>query len=442
MRTKITIKNKEEFQQKALQWSTLFPFVALFQSNNYSEDKYSKIEWTLAIDALDFCAPTQNYFEAVNEFKLKYKNEFLAGFFSYECKSETHVIASEERAKQSPEREIASLHSVPFAMTTPPAFFFRPRYVLSFVGNELFVNRNYPETFELLEQINNYIPKEIVSSEIHFTEQTPKEKYLQNVEHIRSRIAEGDFYEMNYCTEIKAENAVINPAKTYFNLQKKTEAPFACFVKYGEQYLLCASPERFLCKRGTKIISQPIKGTIRKGDTDAENERLKNELLNSEKERAENVMIVDLVRNDLTKFAKTGTIKVDELFGVYSFKTVHHLISTISAELQSEEHAVDMIKNAFPMGSMTGAPKYEVLKQIDEIEDMQRGLFSGAVGYFDEANDFDFNVVIRSIFYNANTEEISIKTGGAITFDSIAENEYEETVLNRKAMVESLKDVG
>lgn len=430
MSTKITIKNKKEFQQKALQWSTLFPFVVLYDSNNYAEDKHTKLEWTLAIDALDFVAPEQNCFEELAEFKEQYKNEFLAGFLNYECKSETHGLASKERVDSGiPATGVGHV---------PHTFFFRPRYVLSFTGNDLFVNRNYPETFELLEQINNYAPKEIATSEIHFTEQTPKEKYLQNVALIRERIAAGDFYEMNYCTEIKAENVVINPVQTYFNLQTKTEAPFACFMKYHNQYLLCASPERFLCKRGSKVISQPIKGTIRKGVTAEENERLKNELLNSEKERAENVMIVDLVRNDLTKYAKTGTIKVDELFGVYSFKTVHHLISTVSAELQDENDVIHAIKNAFPMGSMTGAPKHEVLKQIDEIEDMQRGLFSGAVGYFDEANDFDFNVVIRSILYDADKQTLSVKTGGAITYDSVAEMEYEETLLKRKAMVESL----
>lgn len=439
MQTKITIKDKTEFQQRALQWAMQFPYVALFDSNNYALDKHSKIEWKLAIDALDFIAPNENYFEAVNAFKQKYPADFLAGFFRYECKNES-VIASESSLS---EVELERAKILPFGKDLgagfPPAFFFRPRYILSFVGNELLVNRNYPETFELLERINLYKWEEKTSTSIHFSEQTPKESYLENIAHIRSRIAEGDFYEMNYCTEIKAENAAIDPVSAYFKLQQKTQAPFACFVKYGAQFLLSASPERFLCKRGTTLISQPIKGTIRKGKTTEENEQLKNELLHSEKERAENVMIVDLVRNDLTKFAKTGTINVDELFGVYSFKTVHHLISTISAELQDEDNAIAAIKNAFPMGSMTGAPKHEVIKQIDEIEDMQRGLFSGAVGYFDEANDFDFNVVIRSIFYNADTKEISIKTGGAITYDSVAEKEYEETVLKRKAMVESLQ---
>lgn len=426
MQTKITIKDKAEFQQRALQWAMQFPYATLFDSNDYSQDKYAKIEWRLAIDALDFVAPQNNYFETVNAFKQKYPADFLAGFFSYECKSETHGLASRKRTENE--------HSPSF----PPVFFFRPRYILSFIGNELTVNRNYPEMFELMEQINHYKPTEKTSTPIHFAEQTAKKNYLENIAHIRKRIKKGDFYEINYCTEIKAENAIINPVKAYFDLQAKTKAPFASFVKYADQYLLCASPERFLCKRGSTLISQPIKGTIRKGNSDEENEQLKNELLNSEKERAENVMIVDLVRNDLTKFAKTGTINVDELFGVYSFKTVHHLISTVSAELKNEEDAIAAIENAFPMGSMTGAPKHEVLKQIDEIEDMQRGLFSGAIGYFDETGDFDLNVVIRSIFYDAAQKEISIKTGGAITYDSDAEKEYEETVLKRNAMVQSL----
>ena len=212
-------------------------------------------------------------------------------------------------------------------------------------------------------------------------------------------------------------------------MNKKASAPFSCFYKIDDKYLLCASPERFLAKHGTKIIAQPIKGTVKKGRTEAENTDLIEQLQNDEKERAENVMIVDLVRNDLAKTAKPGSVKVEELFGIYSFNTVHQMISTVVSEVNSDVHPVDILKAAFPMGSMTGAPKVMVMQTIEQYENFKRGLYSGAVGYITPDGDFDFNVVIRSVLYNSKNKYISVPVGGAITFDSIAEKEWEEILL-------------
>ena len=243
---------------------------------------------------------------------------------------------------------------------------------------------------------------------------------------------------MNYCCEWYAADAVIEPISVFEKLNKTARAPFSSFFKLDDKYLLCASPERFLKRLGAKLISQPIKGTIKKGKTAEENKTLKEQLRNDTKEQAENVMIVDLMRNDLAKSATVGTVKVEELFGIYEFETVHQMISTISAEVKDGMKVIDIIRHAFPMGSMTGAPKVEVMKNIEHYEQQRRGLYSGAIGYIMPTGDFDFNVVIRSILYNATDRYLSIQVGSAITYQSEAQKEYEELLLKANAMFEAV----
>ena len=245
-------------------------------------------------------------------------------------------------------------------------------------------------------------------------------------------------YEINFCQEFFAENTSINTVDIYEKLNAISQAPFTAYCKFGEHYLICASPERFLQKRSNTLTAQPIKGTTKRALIKADDERLIQELQNSEKERSENVMIVDLVRNDLSRIAKSGTVRVDELFGIYSFKQVHHMISTISCEVKKDVSFTDIIKNTFPMGSMTGAPKVSAMKLIDHFESTKRGLYSGAMGYIDPEGDFDFNVVIRSILYNKENKYLSFMVGSAITDKSDPEKEYEECLLKAKAMFEVL----
>jgi para-aminobenzoate synthetase component 1 len=160
--------------------------------------------------------------------------------------------------------------------------------------------------------------------------------------------------------------------------------------------------------------------------------------LQSEKEKAENLMIVDLVRNDLARSSKTGSVKVEELFGIYSFSQVHQMISTVSSQIKETTSAVEAIKNAFPMGSMTGAPKVMAMELIEKYENTKRGLYSGAIGYFAPNSDFDFNVVIRSIQYNESKQYLNFEVGSAITYDSDANLEYEECLLKAQAMMKAL----
>lgn len=264
-------------------------------------------------------------------------------------------------------------------------------------------------------------------------------EYLNNVRRIQQHILAGDVYELNYCIEFFAEHIDLDPLSTYFALNERSPMPFSSFLKLGDRYAMGASPERFLTKKGRTILSQPIKGTIRRGQTPEEDADLRAQLLNSEKERAENLMIVDLVRNDLARSAKTGSVHVDELFGIYGFRYVYQMISTVSATLRDDVSWADAIRNAFPMGSMTGAPKIRAMELIDELEVSRRGVYSGAVGFITPEGDFDFSVVIRTLLYNAQTQYASFSVGSAITYDADPAQEWEECLLKAKAIREVLE---
>jgi para-aminobenzoate synthetase component I len=261
-----------------------------------------------------------------------------------------------------------------------------------------------------------------------------QQDYLDGVQHIRNHIEEGDCYELNFCTEAFAEDQEIDPCYIFHQLNALNPAPFAALYRHHDAWLMCASPERFLHKQEDHILSQPIKGTSRRGVDPQQDEALKAALLNNPKERAENVMIVDLVRNDLARSCMPGTVAVPELFGVYTFPQVHQLISTVTGITKPETTAAQTVENAFPMGSMTGAPKVMVMKLIETYERSRRGLYSGTVGYITPQGDFDFNVVIRSLLYNNETGYLSYQTGGAITYDSDPLQEWNEVRLKAKAM--------
>ncbi|MFM6982657.1 MAG: chorismate-binding protein, partial [Chitinophagaceae bacterium] len=273
-----------------------------------------------------------------------------------------------------------------------------------------------------------HLPDAIDIIDFTFDAVTDRESYICKVNQIRKDILYGKYYEMNYCIEFRAHLPSVPFLPYMLRLNERTQAPFSAFARIGKVTILCSSPERFLAKKGNSLVSQPIKGTNHR-KTGEENSKQLEALKNSEKERAENVMIVDLVRNDLSHVCQAGTIKVDELFGTYSFRTLNHLISTVSGELRPSVEFGEIVKAMFPMGSMTGAPKLEVMKHIDAYEDHQRGIYSGCLGYIDPEGDFDFNVIIRSLVYHHQDENISYKVGSAITIDSVAEHEYEECLL-------------
>lgn len=268
---------------------------------------------------------------------------------------------------------------------------------------------------------------------------TDRKEYERNCNSLLHHIQRGDIYEVNYCIDFIGSTPDLDPVSVFCQLTGLADAPMSALYKNGRSWLMCASPERYVMRKGNKIISQPIKGTIRRGKSPEEDAQLMEQLRNDPKERSENVMIIDLVRNDLSRFAKKGTVRVTERFGVHTFKTVHQMISTVECEADADTDVSRILRCTFPMGSMTGAPKYSALKLADEQEGRSRGIFSGTVGYILPNGDFDFNVVIRSIMWNSGTGHLSVKAGSAITANSIPEKEYEECLLKAEAMMNALK---
>lgn len=354
------------------------------------------------------------------------KKDWLFGHLSYDLKNDIEALSSSNEDHH---------HSPSFC-------FFQPEYVFLATGNTLTVlalpHLSCEDVIEEIRQVRAVEPSE--TSRVKMKPRISREEYLDRIKKLREHIQQGDIYEVNFCQEFYSEEAVIDPVQAYSALTGLSHPPFSAFCKLNESYLLCASPERFIAREGSRVISQPIKGTARRGKDPDEDRALKAALALSEKERSENVMIVDLVRNDLSRVARRGSVKVDELFGIYTFGQVHQMISTVSAELREDVTFTDIIRATFPMGSMTGAPKVRAMQLIEEYESTKRGLYSGSVGYINPSGDFDFNVVIRSIIYNAANKYVSCMVGGAITSGSDPEKEYEECLLKADAMLRVLNN--
>ena len=413
------------FKKQLLAWGNQFREVIFLDSNNYPQE-YSSYDCVLAVDA--FTSIKTDYYNAFEDLK-QYQSQtrdWLFGYLSYDLKNDTEDLSS---------KNYDGLHF-------PDLFFFQPKKIFLVKGNQVeiqYLNMCDDEVEEDLEEIRLQITDcRLQITDCKIEQQISKEKYLEKVSQMLVHINRGDIYEANFCMEFFAENAVINPLEIYTKLNTISEPPFSVFFKNNTNYLLSASPERYLRKEETKIISQPIKGTSKRFYDVIEDEKSKLELSQNPKERSENVMIVDLVRNDLSHTATKGSVQVAELCKTYTFKQVNHLISTITSQVLHTTSPIDILKTTFPMGSMTGAPKISAMKIIEELEETKRGLYSGALGYFTPTGDFDFNVVIRSILYNSVAKYVSFSVGSAITSTSTPENEYKECLLKAKAMLEVL----
>ncbi|MGI4751503.1 MAG: anthranilate synthase component I family protein [Janthinobacterium lividum] len=408
------------FKRKALHWASSFCTVSVFDSNNFN-DTYSKFDWLLAAENLDeLKVDADTSFIDLKSFRQKYPNQWLPGFLSYDLKNEVEDLTSEN----------------PDQLQFPQLYFFVPKHILILRNDQLeIISAEAEKIWEEIEA-TEISPAEKVSLQIK--PKISKEGYLKKVNQIKQHIVRGDIYETNFCQEFYAENVEINPISVFEELNALSPTPFACYFKAYDKHILSASPERFLAKRKQQLISQPIKGTASRAASLQEDERQKNLLKNSIKEKAENVMIVDLVRNDLTKIAVPGTVAVEELFGVYSFRQVHQMISTVTATLATNIDLIDAIKSAFPPGSMTGAPKLRAMQLAEEFEVSKRSIYAGSVGYFSPDDDFDFNVIIRTILYNSTQRYLSFQVGSAITFQSEPEAEYEECLLKASAMLRIL----
>lgn len=424
---KIHLELPLDSKNKLLSWAQQFQQIVYLDSNNYPQN-YTSFDAVLAIDA--HTQISCNYHDAFRKLK-KYKNnikDYIFGYLSYDLKNDTEDLNS---------NNFDGLHF-------PDLYFFQPKKLFFIKNNELEIR--YLEEFkhEIESDLANIFDMDLtmakVEHEVKIHKRITKKEYLKKLDLILEHIHRGDIYEVNFCQEFYAENAIIDPLEVYLHLNEISKPPFAGFVKIKDKFLLSASPERFVTKENNKIISQPIKGTAKrlankKADTD-----LALALGLDEKERSENIMIVDLVRNDLSKTAIKGKVKVEELCKVYTFKQVHQLISTVTSLIDDKTDSIDVIKSLFPMGSMTGAPKISAMKIIEKYESTKRGIYSGSIGYFTPNDDFDFSVVIRSILYNQSIKYLSYSVGGAITSKSNPQKEYQECLLKAIAMKRALKN--
>ena len=427
MRTSIIklIDNPVQFKQLILTWSQQFREVVFLDSNDYPQ-QYSSYDCILAVDAFtSIKTDSHNAFEDLKQYQ-QITKDWLFGYLSYDLKNDIEILNSNNFD----------------GLNFPDLFFFQPQKLFLLKGNQLeilYLNLCDDEVEEDFEAISIQCSVfSVQSSEVEIKQRISKANYLEKVSKILAHIHRGDIYEANFCMEYYAENATINPLEKFLKLNEISKSPQAVFFKNNTQFLLSASPERYLKKEGELLISQPIKGTSKRFLDPIEDEKSKKQLASDPKERSENIMVSDLVRNDLSRTAQKGSVKVEELCAIYSFEQVHQMISTITSQIDSQYSAIDVIKTTFPMGSMTGAPKVSVMKIIEEMEETKRGLYSGAVGYFTPNGDFDFNVVIRSILYNEENKYVSFSVGSAITSQSIPVNEYEECMLKAKAMREVL----
>ncbi len=415
--------NKAELLKALLNISSNIDYISVLVSNleqkesNLPKD-YINYDVLAGVGKKAILISNNDSFEKLNKLHTQ-KKDWLFGYLSYDLKNEIEELSSNNMDN----------------FNTDNLTFFVPEYVILLNNDKLEI-----QTHHSIESCNEFVKAFNFSDftnykpQVNFSRRDDKESYLNKIEKIKNHIQIGDIYEMNYCQEFYASDVKIDAESVFLELNKRMQTPFSSFLKLKNQYILSASPERFLRKKGTHLLSQPIKGTRKRGKTKLEDSSLMNELKTSQKDISENVMITDLVRNDLSITAKKESVKVEELCKVYTFKKVHQMITSISSEIDAGFNFSDVLKAAFPMGSMTGAPKLRAMELIEHFEDFKRGFFSGAVGYITPQADFDFNVVIRTILYNLATDYLSIGVGGAITIKSDAMQEYEECLIKAKPL--------
>ena len=429
MRTNQTFKCQltPELREQLTVWGCRFREMVWLDSNEYP-DLRGRYQAIMAADAFtSIRAEAGDAFDRLEEYRAV-TEDWLFGYLTYDLKNEVEALSSHNHD----------------GLAFPDLQFFQPKRLIFFGEDSVtfsylrLVDDEIEADWEEIQQ-TLVVPSGVPSGGTRISLRTTKDRYHEKVTRMLAHILRGDIYEANFCQEFYAEQTHIDPIRTFHHLNEISRPPFASFLKLDKHYAMSASPERYLAKKGTTVISQPIKGTAKRLEDPAADAAMVEALKNDPKERSENVMITDLVRNDLSRLATKGSVVVDELCAVYSFMQVHQLISTVKCQVPQDLDPVAIIRATFPMGSMTGAPKVSAMKIIEQLEDSKRGLYSGAIGYFDPAGDFDFNVIIRSILYNEVTQYVSFSVGGAITAGSDPEKEYEECLIKAKAMREVLE---
>jgi para-aminobenzoate synthetase component 1 len=395
----------QDLLNKLICFSNSFNYFSIHVSNNHPSN-YNLIA---AFGA-------KRFIRSLQELQLD-DSEFKFGLITYDLKNQLENLQSIHMDKND----------------LDDIYFFIPEIIVE-VKNGL-INVSPRERENEFYLCDNYRPNKSKSKQtINIKCSTTKEEYLNSVNQLKSHIQKGDIYEINYCINHYSSDAELDPNSLFLSLNDISEAPFASYTRLNNLYVICSSPERFICKQENKIITQPIKGTAPRGENSILDETNKKNLRKDEKEINENVMIVDVSRNDLSRIAKKSTVQAIKLFEVETYKQVHQLVSTVTCTLKDDSTFESIIKATFPPASMTGAPKIRAMQLIDEYENFRRGAYSGSIGFIDDKGNFDFNVVIRSIIYNAQTNYFSFASGSAITSKCDPEKEYEECKLKAKAM--------
>ena len=410
----------ENFKMKMLNWANRFNIFCLLDNNHYAFEEAS-FEYILGVGCVRaYTFNGDNDLEGLQAF-YDQNPSWLFGHLGYNADGNSYK------------------KNIQIDINFGDGFFFEPETIIKLSVNKIEILKTNKTAEVILAEIEN---TEIFSFEksilLNIKPAIDKAQYITAIKKIQEHIKRGDCYEVNFCQYFAVENAVLNPIKIYNKLIELSPAPFGALYKLNDNYCLCASPERFLQKKGNQLISQPIKGTSKRDVDPVKDAANKKYLTTSAKEKSENVMVVDLVRNDMSMVCEKGSVSVKELFAVYSFPQVHQMISTIKGTLAAGRNFTEAIKACFPMGSMTGAPKKRVMEIIEAYEFSPRGLFSGSIGYITPDGDFDFNVVIRSVFYNEIYKEVSFFAGSGITFYSNPEEEYEECLLKAEAIIKVL----
>jgi para-aminobenzoate synthetase component I len=415
----------ELIKAKVLDWVKQFSTFCLLDNHRYQLEHHSLECLVAAGTKREFSSPASQVLESLQQF-IDAGNGWLFGHLGYDLKSEIESSSSSQKDS---------------TIDFPTCYFFEPEVLIHISGVSVSIEANDPDA--VWAAIHNVVLSRDSkpTNSLQLQPRITRDEYISTIRELKQHILRGDCYEINFCQEFFAKDAVVDPTTVYKKLSLLSPNPFSALYKVDNQWLICASPERFLRKEGDTILSQPIKGTSKRVKDDvAQDNANKEKLFASNKDRSENVMVVDLVRNDLSKVCEEGSVKVDELFGIYSFPQVHQMISTISGRVKEAISFTEIIKATFPMGSMTGAPKKRVMELIEQYEKTNRGIFSGAVGYISPTGNFDFNVVIRSIMYNEATKYISVQAGSGITFYSDPEKEWEECMMKAAAMKTALDE--
>lgn len=404
-----------------LNWADQFNICCFLDNHEYTLS-HSSVECLLGAGDHDiYRANTGHALDGFRTWQASV-NDWCFGHFAYDLKNEIESLQS----------------SHPDGISFPDLFFFVPKVFVQLRGAVMTIGSFHDDHHAVFEDIMRAAPHQRKHVPPTIVQRYTKDEYVGAVRQLQHHIGRGDCYEVNFCQEFFATDAVIDPLGLYRKLSTLSPNPFAAFYKVDGRYLLCVSPERYLRKEGEQVYSQPIKGTRKRVPGD--DERSIWEMQNDSKERAENVITVDLVRNDLSRVCRRDSVVVEDLCAVYTFPQVYQMMSTIRGVLLPGIALADVVRATFPMGSMTGAPKKRVMELIETYERSRRGLFSGSVGYCNPQGDYDFNVVIRSVLYNEPDRYLSFQTGAAITAASDPLQEYDECLLKAAVIREALAD--